>query len=86
MTIVQAGLLPDGFKAGESWSEPCERLALCIALFIGLCIALYYIITYYYILHLHIVLHICKESIGVEVRTEEVCTSRGVDNNVLEEC
>ena len=35
---------------------------------------------------LHFVLRICKKSVGVEVRTEEVCTSRGVDNNVLEEC
>ena len=40
MTIVQVGLLPDSFKAGESWSEPCERLALCIVLCITLCIAL----------------------------------------------
>ena len=40
MSIVQAGLLPDSFKAGESWSEPCERLAHCIVLCIRLCIAL----------------------------------------------
>ena len=37
MSIVQVGLLPDSFKAGESWSEPCERLALCIVLSITLC-------------------------------------------------
>ena len=35
MSIVQVGLLPDGFKAGESWSEPCEGLAHDIALCIA---------------------------------------------------
>ena len=33
---------------------------------------------------LHFVLHFALHF--VRVRTEEVCTSRGVDTNVLEEC
>ena len=35
MSIVQVGLLTDGLKAGESWSEPCEGLAHDIALCIA---------------------------------------------------